>query len=281
MRRYLKWEWQLTPESLGRQAAFFHKVLRGPNNHAADSTTFWPKVRLHVSEKHYAGSWRSEADYPLPTTVRTKFHLGTDARLQTEPASGEDRQESVQYDALSGSASWQVTFSEPTEVTGSSMLHLSFAVGDGADDADIFVTLQKLDRDGNLVTFPYHTFINDGHVAYGWLRASKRKRSLHAYGDEVAHTFREADVELLTPHTPVEVDINIQPSATLFRRGETLRLVVQGRDFGEYAPHCQIPRAGTGCNRAGSQAVYLLGSYLELPIIPRNVGGMRRSGMES
>lgn len=269
--RYLKWEWQLTPESLERQAAFFNRFLHGPNKHAAESTKFWPKVRLHVAEKHYAGSWRSEDSYPLSKTVRTKFHLGGDGNLQDQRSGSLGTDAAVQYEALTGSAAWQITFSKPTEITGSAKLHLRFSIGEGAQDADIFVTLQKLDRDGKLVLFPLHTFINDGHVAYGWLRASKRKLASQSWGDEIAHTFLESDVQYLTPNTPVDLDINIQQSATLFRKGETLRVVVQGRDFGEYGPMCQLPRAGTGCNKAVSHSIHLEESYLEAPIIPPDV----------
>jgi predicted acyl esterase len=67
---------------------------------------------------------------------------------------------------------------------------------------------------------------------------------------------------------PVELDINIQPSATLFRKGETLRVAIQGHDFGEYAPDAQVPRAGSGCNTEGSHIIELHQSYLEVPIIP-------------
>jgi predicted acyl esterase len=161
-----------------------------------------------------------------------------------------------------------VTFSKPTEITGSSKLHLRFSVSEGNNDADVFVALQKLDRSGNTVHFPYHTFINDGHVAYGWLRASKRALAAHSLGDEVAYTGLEKDVSLLLPNEPVDLDINIQPSATMFRKGETLKVVVQGHDFGEYAPDSQIPRAGTGCNKQGTHIAYLSESYLEVPVIP-------------
>lgn len=51
--------------------------------------------------------------------------------------------QTIQYDALKGSASWSIKFTAPTEVTGGARLHLRFAVDDGASDADLFVTLQS------------------------------------------------------------------------------------------------------------------------------------------
>lgn len=226
-------------------------------------------MRLHVTEKRYAGSWRSEGSWPLSRTVRKKYFLCPNGSLALRPDSSTDTEQSVEYDAQKGSASWSIKFSEPTEVTGSAKLRLRFAVEEGASDADIFVALQKLDRDGKLVTFPYHTFINDGHVAYGWLRASNRELDPSPHGDEVAHTFRKEHSRPLTPHEPMDLDINIQPSATLFRKGETLVVVVQGHDFGEYSEASQIPRAGTGINKNGRHDIFLGDSFLEVPIIPR------------
>ena len=228
---------------------------------------FWAPVRLHVTEKHYAGSWRSENEFPIARTQRTKFYLGQEDQLLPDSVSGSD---SVVYDAKTGSVAWQKVFTSPTEITGTSRLHLTLSISSGSD-ADLFVTLQKLDRDGNAVLFPYHSFINDGYVAWGWLEASKRKLAEHPFGDEVAHTFLEKDAQPLTPGEKVQLDIGIQPTATLFRKGEAIRLVVQGRDFNEYGPYSQISRAGTGCNE-GQHKIFLDGSYVELPIIPYKFG---------
>lgn len=243
--------------------AFFNHVLNGPDRKSAASVESWPPVRLHITEKHYAGSWRSENEFPIARTKTTRFFLGRDNQLSDASVVGTD---SVTYDALKGSATWQKTFSSPTEITGTCRLHLTFSISAGSD-ADLFVTIQKLDREENMVYFPYHSFINDGYVAWGWLKASRRKLADHAYGDEVAHTFLAQDVELLRPDEKVELDIGIQPSATLFRKGESIRVVVQGRDFNEYSSDCQVPRAGTGCNQ-GRHTIFLEGSYIELPVVP-------------
>jgi predicted acyl esterase len=256
-------------ESLERQLAFFNAYLNGPDGHLAASVQFWPRVRLNVTEKHNAGTWRSENEYPIARTVRAKYYLGAGGQLASAPFHTSDATPvSVSYVANRGSVFWQTKFSEPTEITGTSRLHLKLATT--STDADIFVTLQKLDRDGNIVYFPYHTFINDGHVAWGWLRGSKRKQApkQSTLGDEVDHTYLEADAEFLQPGVPVQMDIGIQPSSTLFRKGESLRLVVQGRDFGEYSPACDIPRAGSGINGADTHLVFLDESYLEVPLVP-------------
>jgi uncharacterized protein len=174
----------------------------------------------------------------------------------------------ISYSALKGSLSFVITVDKPTEITGSSKLHLRFAVNGDANDADLFVTLQKHDANGKVVFFPYHTFVDEGHVAWGWLRASRRALASQAYGDEVVHTHREEDVQPLVSNEMVDLEINIQPTATLFRSGEKLVLAIQGRDFGEFGPQCQLPRAGTGVNKDVECMIDLDHSYLELPIIP-------------
>jgi len=177
----------------------------------------------------------------------------------------------AQYHAQSGSLTYTIKFTKPTEVTGSSKLHLIFAVAGEATDADIFVTLQKQDAEGKTVLFPYHTFINEGHVAWGWLRASRRALDERPFGDEIAHTHRAKDAQPLVANNAVELDINIQPTATHFRKGESLVLVIQGRDFGEFGPQSHVPRAGTGLNGATTHSIHLEGSYLELPIISHHL----------
>jgi hypothetical protein len=46
---------------------------------------------------------------------------------------------------------------------------------EGSDDMDLFVALQKLDRDGQPLGQTFYAFFEDGPVALGWLRASHRE----------------------------------------------------------------------------------------------------------
>ena len=95
---------------------------------------------------------------------------------------------------------------------------------------DLFVGVKKFDRRGKEVHFPDLNHIENGQVAYGWLRVSHR----------------EIDKERSTPWQPwrrherivklkageiVPVEIEILPSATLYRKGETMELTVQGSDI--------------------------------------------------
>ena len=100
----------------------------------------------------------------------------------------------------------------------------------GADDLDVFVALQKLDRYGDPVGFPYYAVFSDGPVALGWIRASHREldQRRSTPGQPVLAHQRE-----LKPRRGeiVPLDIEILPSGTRFGPGETLRLVIQGTDI--------------------------------------------------
>lgn len=124
-------------------------MLDGSERQQAQSVEFWPPVRLHITEKHYAGSWRSENECPITRTQRTKFYLAQEDRLVDTSVSGG---ESVTYKAISETVFWQKTFTQSTEVTGTSRLHLSLSISSGSD-ADLFVTLQKFNRDGKVIHF--------------------------------------------------------------------------------------------------------------------------------
>ena len=95
---------------------------------------------------------------------------------------------------------------------------------------DVFVALQKLDAYGDVVGFPYYAVFEDGPVALGWIRASHREldedRST-PWQPVLAHR-RELK---LAGGQAVPLDIEILPSGTHFGPGETLRLVIQGKDI--------------------------------------------------
>ena len=99
----------------------------------------------------------------------------------------------------------------------------------GADDMDLFVAIHKLDAEGRFVPFIFYSMCEDGPVALGWLRASHRALdAARSRPDMPVHPHDRE--ERLAPGEIVPVDIEIWPSSTRFDAGETLRLVVMGRD---------------------------------------------------
>jgi len=165
-------------------------------------------------------------------------------------------------------AQFEFEFEEKTELTGHMKLRL-WVQGDGSDDMDLFVAVQKFDRSGEIVQFPFFSAHDDGPVALGWLRVSHR----------------ELDDELSTPHQPfykhqreiklkegeiVPVDIEIWPSSTLFEKGEKLRVVVQGSDIYTYPGQMNNTGHKSTVNR-GEHIIYTGGKYdshLLVPVIP-------------
>ena len=57
------------------------------------------------------------------------------------------RESQVHYDGNLGKATFDITFDKETELTGYMKLHL-WVEADGNDDMDLFVAIQKLDKNG-------------------------------------------------------------------------------------------------------------------------------------
>ena len=71
-------------------------------------------------------------------------------------------------------------------------------------------------------------------MALGWLRVSHRALD-PARSTEFQPVHPHDREEFLEPGEVVPVDIEIWPSSTWFAAGETLRLIVQGRDIYDQA----------------------------------------------
>lgn len=120
------------------------------------------------------------------------------------------------------------TFQIPAdlELTGPMALRLWLSV-DGADDVNLVVGVEKW-RGGRYIGFEGSYGFGRDRVATGWQKASLRELDERvSTAAEPAHTYRTR--RALGPGEVVPVDIALGPSSTLFRAGETLRLVVAGR----------------------------------------------------
>ncbi|QNA85479.1 CocE/NonD family hydrolase [Sphingomonas sp. So64.6b] len=162
-----KWAHYYRPESRARQHAFFDHYLKGRTTQAQA----WPRVRIEVREAAGVAVERAEAEWPLARTIYTRLWLDAATGLMTidEPA----REAEFRYDAVTGHAAFDLEFDQDTEITGHTKLRLWAAV-EGADDMDLFVAAQKLDRAKMPVGFTFYAFYDNGPAALGWLRASHR-----------------------------------------------------------------------------------------------------------
>lgn len=258
-----KWGNYYRPESRARQLAFFeHYLFDKPTALGA-----WPPVRIEVRERHGVAIERAEQQFPPVGVQMVELCLRASGALEAKPgALG-----SLSYDALTGQATFDHRFACDTEITGYSSLRLWVEAQD-SDDMDLFVALQKRDATGVEVGFTFYAFFENGPVALGWQRVSHRALDPERSSEQRPvhlHTFEER----LSPGERVLVEIELWPSSTLFRAGETLRLVVSGCDIYRKEEGLMLPFALHEQTRNRSVHVIHCGgqydSKLRLPLVPK------------
>ena len=143
----------------------------------------------------------------------------------------------------------------------------------GADDVHLFVGVRKL-RGGRHVVFEGSYGFGYYMVTRGWLKVSLRRlgeehpepwRPVHPY--DTREPLRAGEV------VPVEIELRL--SSTLFRRGEVLRLDVQGHQFFRTNPlFGQFP-AGYKRSPGGTGVLHCSGEWdphLLVPVILAGAG---------
>ncbi len=257
-----KWSTFYGDEAFEYQKAFFDHFLKGVDN-GMDSRS---AVRLEVRETLDEYEVRFEDEWPLARTEYQELYLdGSSGDLSATTQL--DETSVVESDPLAGSATFTVTFDEDTELTGNMKLRLWVSTTEGSD-MDLFVGVHKLDLDGDEVHFYAKTGYTRGPVAMGWLRVSERAL------DEDRSTpwqpvLSHDNPQPLAAGEIVPVDIEILPSSTLFRAGESLQLTVQGADLFE---HPALAHAYSRDINTGVHAIHTGGefdSHLLVPQIPR------------
>lgn len=259
-----KWQYFYDDASVERQRQFFDRFLKGIQNEVDN----WPKVRLEVRDRFYEGEFRDETEWPLARTEYRKLYL--DACTGSAGWSRVDEESEVRYDpqAEDQAARFDFRFEETTELIGHMKLRL-WVEADGSDDMDLFVGIQKLDRDGKLVPFPFFATFDDGNVALGWLRVSHRELDEKRSTPEQPWLLHQREL-MLKPGEIVPVDIEIWPAGTHFAAGESLRVVVKGNDINKYPPELFANRHDSARNR-GQHVIHTGGKYdshLLVPVIP-------------
>ncbi len=247
-----KWAHYYRAESRRRCVEFFDAFLKQRET----QVVAWPRVRLEVRERAGVAVERAEAEWPLARTQYRKLWLDAGGAVLKDTA--ESTVAEVRYDAREGRATFDYRFARDTELTGHMKLRL-WLEAQGARDADVFVAVQKLDAAGACVGFTFYAFYENGPVALGWLRASHR--ALEATRSTPWQPVHPHDREEPLPEgSAVALEIEIWPSATLFRAGESLRLVVQGSDVYTdalpnlpFARHQRTRNAGTHVLRTGGK----------------------------
>jgi predicted acyl esterase len=255
---------------------FFDHYLKGRDN----GWQHTPRVRYSVLDLEGGDRLNQVADeFPPQGVAYTKYYL--DGRSRTLAAEPPLEEATVAYDSQANSAlvSFAVRFAEETTMVGYPKVRLQVESED-ADDMDLFVLVQKLDRQGT----PLQQFNVPNHGALmqdlteqgasvlrykgsnGRLRVSARQLEQTLASDAVpAHSFDR--VEKLKPGEIVDVEIDLFPIGLVFYPGEQLRLVISAQNaLGAIMPGTRdyAPR------NSGKHVIHTGGkgaSYLQLPIM--------------
>ena len=254
---------------------FFDHYLKGENNGWEQT----PRVRYSVLDLEGGDRVDQVAnEFPPAGVTYRKYYLdGRSRTLNDQPPSEEAK---VDYDSESNPAlaSFAIRFSKETTMVGYPKARL-WVESEGADDMDLFILVQKLDRNGT----PLQQFNVPNHGALmqdqtergasvlrykgsnGRLRVSARHLDETLTTDAVpAHSFDR--VEKLGAGEIVDVEIDLFPIGLVFYPGEQLRLVISAQNaLGAIMPATRdyIPQ------NSGKHVVHTGGdhaSYLQLPI---------------
>jgi predicted acyl esterase len=267
-----KWAYYYEPSHVDKQRQFFDHFLK----QAGTSVPAWPKVLIEVRERANVGTFRAEAEWPIARTEFQRLYLNAAKGALVEAPLSDASEARYDPRAADGRAVFDYVFTADTELSGHMKLRL-WLEAVGADDMDLFVGVQKVDAQGEVVPFVFYALLENGPVALGWLRASHRDLDpQRSTPEQPVHTHTRE--QPIAPGERVPVEIEIWPSSTLFRAGERLRLVVQGQDLmreglpnAPFARHEDTRNRGTHVIHAGGK----LDSYLLVPVIrsPQSPGG--------
>lgn len=270
-----EWPDYYEPRNVEDLRRFFDHYLKDENNG-------WEKTpRVRYSILDLAGGDRVDqvADQFPPREVRyVKYYLDARTRTLLIKAPAENTTASYDSESPPGLVSFAVRFDEQTTVIGYPKVRL-WVQADGADDMELFILVQKLNRQGT----PLQQFNvpNQGAVMHdltergasvlrykgsnGRLRASARHLDEALSTDAVpAHRFDR--VEKLNAGEVVDIEIDLLPVGLLFHSGEQLRLVI-GADntLGPIMPATRDYRS----DNKGKHIIHTGGrhpSYLQLPV---------------
>jgi len=181
-----------------------------------------PRVRLSILDPGGIDEVnRPEREWPLARTRYEKLYLDASTNsLSPRPVTNES---AVRYksDDNQSEVTFTIEFKGDAEYTGYVSLHLWIET-DTADDADIFVLLQKLNSDDKPVS-----------GGFGFIGPDGRLRASHSRLDTSRSTpwlpYHPHDrEEFLKPGKVVPLDIEIRPMGMRWHSGEKLQLIVAG-----------------------------------------------------
>jgi uncharacterized protein len=238
---------------------FFDRYLKDIRN----GWEMTPRVRLEVMDAYdydYQVN-RPEKEFPLARTEYKKLYLdAAGCALDPEPVEAESK---ASYDGNEGMCVFDMQFDEDTEITGFMKARL-WVEADGHDEMDLFLTVLKLDENGEWLPT---SVLGEPHPgAWGRLRVSHRHLDPELSTDyQPVQSHRTA--EKLKPGEIVPVEIAFYPHSRIWHKGQTLRLRVCGR----YIREGWFEPFSWDTDNKGNHVIHTGGQYdshLQIPVIP-------------
>ena len=265
LHRDFEWPDTYSPENLEDLKRFYDRYLKEIHN----GWEMTPRVRVDIMDAYDCDYQirRAEDAFPIKRTEYTKYYLNAvDCTMQPTPP---EKTASVSYEANTGEVCFDMEFTEDTELTGYMFLRL-YVEARGHDDMDMFINIQKADKDGNFI--PWYTLNEEHPGAWGKIRVSAREldEKLSTKFNPVLKAKRSLK---LSPGEIVPVDIAIVPSARIWHKGQRIRVQVAGR----YIREGWFEPLSWDTDNHGEHVIHTGGEYasfLQVPVIPpRYVAG--------
>lgn len=264
---------------------FYDCYLKGISN----DWKFTPPVRLSVLN---AGGMdivnRPERTFPLTRQVEHKLYLKIETKELSNTPSGSTS--SFSHSAIDGCTAFTFTFPTRMELVGYSKLQI-WAEAEGSNDMDIFVQLQKVNRQSGkvletLVTdvgyltenpdaerqklLTQHEANPDFGAAYfndgpkGKLRASHRELN-QDLSTPLHPVYTHREEQLLSPGEVVCLDISIWPYGWIVEPDQELRLTISSFDPN---PHLRPTDAKPQHRNRGIHRFHAGGKYDSFLLLP-------------
>jgi uncharacterized protein len=256
-----KWATFYGDEARQTQLAFFDRHLRERQVRPL------APIRLEIRDRaDQVVEVRDEQEWPLSRTDWRQLYLGADGTLNEHP----DSDGRVTFDLRRNAAAFTYRFDQDTELSGPMTLRLQVATT-GTDDPRLFVGVEKWSH-GAPVAFNGSYGYGRDRIAQGRLRLALRELDTQrSTPHQPEHTFRT--LQPVRDNEQIEVCIPLSSSATMFRSGDSLRLMIAGRYlqprnplFGHFPTHYEPSSRGKAAILWAPDRP----STLEIPVIPRN-----------
>ena len=261
MRAHREQEWPdlYNSEHINDLKNFYDRFLKDIHN----CFEMTPRYRIQVMDAYdydYQTD-RPEKEFPLARTKYERLYLDArDGSMQRAPV---EEESSVSYDSETEQVNFDLKFDEDTEITGYSYLDL-FVEADGHDDMDLFITMKKLDEDGNWLPC---SILGEPHPGpWGKLRVSHRELDEKLSTDFEPVQSHKRELKLKKGEI-VEVQIPIVPTSWMFHKGQSLRIEVAGR----YIREGWFEPLSWETDNHGRHIIHTGGkfkSFLQIPVIP-------------